>query len=481
MGVSIDNRSIQRLLLRRATRKTKGYSTIVRNGLLYWEFAEHLVESKPPYLVGFGLINKCEYQAALNDHPIAALKAIENAREMLPDDSKHEGEHQREFETLERAWLAKAAVEQRWLSGYLSEDGCASAAFYARLRLAELLWETPKGSHYLQLARDLCASSSAGAARTKVLEAKVKELSAGLSSEVLIVCSGKFSDQDHASERDANQLKHYSVLQKPLPFVCMERPVESIKAVLNAQYPWMANVTQHFTEQLQTQILLGNPRIALRPTLLVGEPGIGKNHYLNMFSKELGLPSQLIAVGGSSDNRALVGTARGYLSGRPSQILTTVVERRVPNPLIILDEIEKEGSGSNNGRMTDTLHQLLEKGNACRWYDEFLLAECDLSWVNWIACANSLTGLPDSLLSRFEVVRVSPPAPDDMYSVVYGAMKDIAVRNNQPLAIMPKLTSDCWELLEDCFKRGHSPRMVAKVTERLVAALLISESGSCAH
>ncbi len=480
-GFSINTRKIYRLLLGHAGRKSDASPSAIADGLLFWGFAEFLEERKSTHVPGLGLVDRSEFQAALCHHPIAVLRTIEYAREILLGGEKISDQNQKKFDRLERAWLIKGTLEESWLSGYLKGEGCAAAAFHVRLRLAELFWGMPQGDHYLQLARELCGDDEVSDFRAERLEEKLTELSEHHSAAKLIVCAGPFSEQAGANERDALQLKHYSALQKPLQFACIERPLESIRSLLNAQFPWMSNVTQHFMEQLQTQVLLGQQRIALRPTLLVGEPGIGKNRYLNLLAKELGLPSQLIAIGGSSDNRALMGCARGWSTGRPLQVLTLMVNSRVANPLIILDEIEKEGSGNHNGRNTDTLHQLLENGNAKRWYDEFLLTECDLSWVNWIACANSLNGLSDSLLSRFEVVRVARPAQDDLYAVVYGTIKDLAARHQQPLAIMPTLSPDCWALLEDCFKRGYGPRTVAKVTERLMAAVMVSEASVLVH
>lgn len=478
-GWSIDSRKIYALLRDRTKRKTSGDSKVVANGLLYCEFAAFLEGEESLHSPKLALIDRCEFQAALCHHPLAIMSTISYARQALLGTGQADDLSQETFDRLEKAWLFKGALEDPWLAGYLKHNDCAGGAFHIRLRLAEIHWGTPRGDRYLRLARETCTDSTGYWA--EVLEQKLKELSARHSALKHVVCVHPFSERESASERDGLQLQQYSILQKPLPFACIERPLESTKVLLDTQFPWMSNVTQHFMEQLQTHVLMGQRRIALRPTLLVGEPGIGKNRYLNALAKTLGLPSQIIVVGGSGDNRALSGTARGWSNGRPSQVLTLIANCKTANPLIILDEIEKEGSNYNNGRITDTLHQLLEKGNAKRWHDEFLLTECDLSWVNWIACANSLAGLSDSLLSRLEVVRVARPAHDDMYAVVHGAIKDFADRHHQDPVIMPTLSPACWNLLEDCFKRGYGPRTVAKVTERLMAAVMASEARVLVH
>lgn len=69
---------------------------------------------------------------------------------------------------------------------------------------------------------------------------------------------------------------------------------------------------------------------------------------------------------------------------------------------------------------------LLEPESARRWHDPCLIADCDLSHVNWIACANSTARLSPALRSRFQVIELDWPSAEDFDAALGGVMHDFA-------------------------------------------------------
>lgn len=184
-------------------------------------------------------------------------------------------------------------------------------------------------------------------------------------------------------------------------------------AAMVQSLPWLDKAIKAIVRADALNGLKGQAGFHLaRPLLLVGEPGIGKSWLTQQIARLAEVPHFTIAAAGKADNMALRGAARGWHSARPGELVEFIMEKRCPNPLVIVDEIDKVATGTHNGNLQHTLLQLLEPTNACQWRDEFLLGQVDLSRVSWIATANSTETIPEPLLSRMLVVHLQGPRND---------------------------------------------------------------------
>jgi hypothetical protein len=174
--------------------------------------------------------------------------------------------------------------------------------------------------------------------------------------------------------------------------------LREVSRVLDIEYPWFRRATAWIVAQLAAR-QHGDYAIRWAPCLIVGPPGIGKTSYVRRMTDLIGVHSRLVSLAGSHDNRMIAGTARGWSSGAPSMIASYIRESFTANPAIIFDELDKAGGSDYNGRIHDTLLSLLEPASAAKFFDEFLLGNCNLSFVNYIFTANQYKGLPETLLS----------------------------------------------------------------------------------
>lgn len=262
----------------------------------------------------------------------------------------------------------------------------------------------------------------------------------------------------------------YRPLTEPLPLAGGDVPAEALCAALDAEFPWLTEATDALRADLRLRARAGAAWARLRPTLLVGPPGCGKTRWARRLARLLGTGFGEIAAAGSSDSRALAGTARGWSSATPAYPLLVMMRTGTANPVIVVDEIEKAGGSGRNGHIHHTMLGLLEPETARAWPDECLMAPCDLSQISWICTANTLEGIPEPLMSRLRIVRTGVPEIEHWPSLREGLLRDLAEDLGVPVEALPPLEPAAEEALQAAFAAGASVRRVKAAMERALAS-----------
>lgn len=146
----------------------------------------------------------------------------------------------------------------------------------------------------------------------------------------------------------------------------------------------------------------------LPPILVVGEPGIGKTYFANQLAEVWGTAIHRISFDKAVTGPTLTGSERRWANTSYGAVFEAVCLGRHANPVIVLDEIDKADRRQDWNALTP-LHSLLEPATARKSKDISLDFEFDCSQVTWVATANSLERIPDSLLSRFQIFHVERP------------------------------------------------------------------------
>ncbi|WP_224407279.1 AAA family ATPase [Afifella sp. IM 167] len=208
--------------------------------------------------------------------------------------------------------------------------------------------------------------------------------------------------------------------------------------------------------------------VRLRPILLVGEPGAGKTRFAERLCDALSLPHETYSCGGVAD-AALGGTARRWMSAEPSLPVSLIRRLRHASPGIILDEIEKVGTGRHNGNALDALLPMLEPLSAAHWHDPYIQSPVDLSHVVWIATANELRSLPGPLRDRFRVFRFPEPGPEHLVPLAERLMAEIIVECGLDRRWAIPLDGEELAALQAAWP-GGSVRVLRRLVERLLMA-----------
>ena len=273
---------------------------------------------------------------------------------------------------------------------------------------------------------------------------------------------GSSTSGSYASSRSSTPRGEYQPLAgKALPLV-HGADVQAVKAELDREFPWLAEVTE-----VLLQDLVGSQFTRLRPTLFLGHPGGGKTRFARRVAEVLGLPLTLYSAAGASDG-TLGSTSRQWSTGRASVPLQAIQRAGVANPLIVIDEVDKSGTRTDSGRLWDVLLSMTEAEGARQYHDSYLETAVDLSAVSYLATANDLGNLPGPLLDRFRVLRVGSPRAQDLPAVAAAIVGEIRTERGIDEAWLPDLAHDELGLLAQHW-RGGSLRGLRRMVETMVA------------
>lgn len=179
--------------------------------------------------------------------------------------------------------------------------------------------------------------------------------------------------------------------------------IKSAEKTLNEDHDGLGKVKERILEFLAVKQL--NPELKNQMICLVGPPGVGKTSVASSIARALGRKYVRVSLGGVRDEADIRGHRKTYIGSMPGRIVTALMQAKVQNPLILLDEIDKLTSDAH-GDPASALLEVLDSEQNKAFRDHFVELPIDLSECIFIATANTLETVPRPLVDRMEVIEL---------------------------------------------------------------------------
>ncbi|QXE27257.1 endopeptidase La [Chlamydia buteonis] len=180
--------------------------------------------------------------------------------------------------------------------------------------------------------------------------------------------------------------------------------LKKAEIILNKDHYGLEDIKQRILELIS----VGKLSKGLKGSIicLVGPPGVGKTSIGRSIAKVLHRKFFRFSVGGMRDEAEIKGHRRTYIGAMPGKMVQALKQSQAMNPVIMIDEVDKIGT-SYHGDPASALLEVLDPEQNKDFLDHYLDVRVDLSNVLFILTANVLDTIPDPLLDRMEILRLS--------------------------------------------------------------------------
>ncbi len=253
--------------------------------------------------------------------------------------------------------------------------------------------------------------------------------------------------------------------------------IAEARRILDADHYGLTDVKDNILEFLAT--IIKRSSVAGSIICLVGPPGVGKTSIGQSIAKSLGREFYRFSVGGMRDEAEIKGHRRTYIGAMPGKLIQAIDRAKSSNPVILIDEIDKLGSGQ--GDPASALLEVLDPEQNDSFVDHYLDVPYDLSNVLFLTTANQLDSIPGPLLDRMEVIRLSGYIKEEKVKIAQQYLIPRQLKDHGFASDEVTFTDEALDFLVDRYAREAGVRNLEKQIRKIIRKLVLKQAETDQH